>query len=164
MLRRHQAARQRLVRRTHNRLDLGALWTRSMWALAGLGFWKIVTTQRKYFVILVPTPTRHCSDQQVRGAMVNTIRDVLFLIVDICSTNANGNGWDMVEMVNDLVVDCHMLAIVFHFGHSTSSCGKKNNFEIKWNTHAHEKLVRLIKMFKEYWLQEIVSPLQEQEV
>ena len=81
-------------------------------------------------MIQVPTPTRHCSDQQVRGAMVNTIRDVLFLIVDICSTNANGNGWDMVEMVNDLVVDCHMLAIVFHFGHSTSSCGK-NNFEIK---------------------------------
>jgi len=52
--------------------------------------------------------------------MVNTIRDVL-LIVDICSTNANGNGWDMVEMVNDLLVDCHMLASVFHFGHSTSS-------------------------------------------
>ena len=48
--------------------------------------------------------------------MVNTIRDVLFLIVDICSTNANGNGWDMVEMVNDLVVDCHMLASVFHQG------------------------------------------------
>ena len=82
-------------------------------------------------MIQVPTPTstRHCSDQQVRGAMVNTIRDLL-LIVDICSTNANGNGWDMVEMVNDLVVDCHMLASVFHFGHSTSSCGK-NNFEIK---------------------------------
>ena len=59
--------------------------------------------------------------------MVNTIRDVLFLIVDIYSTNANGNDWDNVEMVNDLVVDCHchMLAIVFHFGHSTSSCGKK---------------------------------------
>lgn len=42
MLRRHQAARQRPVRRTQNWIggDWGALKTRSMWALAGLGFWK----------------------------------------------------------------------------------------------------------------------------